>query len=98
MFECDQVSLAIPQSHHLSESRKWRIIDRIKGGQTQISHNIWISLKESSGSWREFLSTRSIDRQTGKWRPGDTTTSENRLSLLILRNHGASTRNLVSDL
>lgn len=51
----DQVSLVMPQRNHLSESKKWRIISRSEGHQTQIEVAQALNIPQSVIIWNLFL-------------------------------------------
>lgn len=64
----DEYSLVMTENHHLSENQKWRIIDRIKGGQTQrdVVQNLNSHQSVIPRAWSRFLSIGSTNRQHSK--------------------------------
>ncbi|GFU19049.1 transposable element Tcb2 transposase [Trichonephila clavipes] len=67
----------------------WRVVNRLKGGQTQVevAQAIGVSKSVISRIWNRFLETRSAGRRPGQGRRWATTPNEDRYLVLTARRH-----------
>ncbi|GFX96932.1 transposable element Tcb2 transposase [Trichonephila clavipes] len=77
------------QRSHLTDSEAWRVVGRLKGGQTQaeVAQAIGVSQSVISRIWNRFLETRSAGRRPGQRRRRATTPNEDRYLVLTARRH-----------
>ncbi|GFW51830.1 transposable element Tcb2 transposase [Trichonephila clavipes] len=77
------------QRSHLTDSEAWRVVGRLKGGQTQaeIAQAIGVSQSLISWIWNRFLETGSAGRRPGQGRRRATTPNEDRYLVLTARRH-----------
>ncbi|GFS73925.1 transposable element Tcb2 transposase [Trichonephila clavipes] len=77
------------QRSHLTDSEAWRIVGRLKGGQTQVevAQAIGVSQSVISRIWNHFLETESAGRRPGQGRRRATTPNEDRYLVLTARRH-----------
>ncbi|GFW97145.1 transposable element Tcb2 transposase [Trichonephila clavipes] len=77
------------QRSHLTDSEAWRIVGRLKGGQTQVevAQAIGVSQSVISRIWNRFLETESAGRRPGQGRRRATTPNEDRYLVLTARRH-----------
>ncbi|GFU07054.1 HTH_Tnp_Tc3_2 domain-containing protein [Trichonephila clavipes] len=77
------------QRSHLTDSEAWRVVGRLKGGQTQaeVVQVIGVSQSVISTIWNRFLETKSAGRRPGQGRRWATTPNEDRYLVLTARRH-----------
>ncbi|GFX78573.1 transposable element Tcb2 transposase [Trichonephila clavipes] len=77
------------QRSHLTDSEAWRVVGRLKGGQTQakVVQDIGVSQSVISRIWNRFLETESAGRRPGQGRRRATTPNEDRYLVLTARRH-----------
>ncbi|GFX15032.1 transposable element Tcb2 transposase [Trichonephila clavipes] len=77
------------QRSHLTDSEAWRIVGRLKGGQTQaeVAQAIGVSQSVISRIWNRFLETESAGRRPGQGRRRAATPNEDRYLVLTARRH-----------
>ncbi|GFU49085.1 HTH_Tnp_Tc3_2 domain-containing protein [Trichonephila clavipes] len=77
------------QRSHLTDSKAWRIVGRLEGGQTQaeVAQAIGVSQSVISRFWNRFLKTGSAGRRPGQGRRCATTPNEDRYLELTARRH-----------
>ncbi|GFX39911.1 transposable element Tcb2 transposase [Trichonephila clavipes] len=75
------------QRSHLTDSEAWRVVVRLKGGQTQaeVAKAIGVSQSVISRIWDRFLETGSAGRRPGQGRRRATTPNEDRYLVLTAR-------------
>ncbi|GFW43343.1 hypothetical protein TNCV_2923911 [Trichonephila clavipes] len=63
------------QRSHLTDSEAWRVVGRLKGGQTQteVAQVVGISQSVISRIWNRILGTGSAGRRSGQGRRRATT-------------------------
>ncbi|GFT64011.1 transposable element Tcb2 transposase [Trichonephila clavipes] len=77
------------QRSHLTDSEAWRIVGRLKGGQTQaeVAQAIVVSQSVISRIWNRFLETESAGRRPGQGLRRATPPNEDRYLVLTARRH-----------
>ncbi|GFV63653.1 transposable element Tcb2 transposase [Trichonephila clavipes] len=77
------------QRSHLTDSEAWRVVGRLKGGQTQaeVAQAIGVSQSVISRIWNRFLETGSAGQRPGQGRRWATTPNEDRYLVLTARRH-----------
>ncbi|GFX36346.1 HTH_Tnp_Tc3_2 domain-containing protein [Trichonephila clavipes] len=77
------------QRSHLTDSKAWRVVGRLEGGQTQVKvvQAIGVSQSVISRIWNRFLETESAGRRPGQSRRRATTPNEDRFLVLMARRH-----------
>ncbi|GFX36894.1 transposable element Tcb2 transposase [Trichonephila clavipes] len=75
------------QRSHLTDSEAWRIVGRLKGGQTQaeVAQAIGVSQSVISRIWNRFFDTEIAGRRPGQGRRRATTPNEDRYLVLTAR-------------
>ncbi|GBM27565.1 hypothetical protein AVEN_97079-1 [Araneus ventricosus] len=85
----------------LDDGMRWRIVGRLKAGQSQVQICREFNLTPSvvCNLWKQFQDTGSIERKPGQDRPRTTTATEDRyLSIIARCNRGATASQLSRDL
>ncbi|GFW22603.1 transposable element Tc1 transposase [Trichonephila clavipes] len=79
----------VSQRSHLTDSKAWRVVGRLEGGQTQakVARAIGVSQSVISRIWNRFLETESAGRRPGQCRRRVTTPNEDRYLVLTARIH-----------
>ncbi|GFW29082.1 transposable element Tcb2 transposase [Trichonephila clavipes] len=77
------------QRSHLTDSKAWRVVGRLEGGQTQaeVAQAIGVSQSVISRFWNCFLKTGSADQRPVQGRRRATTPNEDRYLVLTARRH-----------
>ncbi|GFV04367.1 transposable element Tcb2 transposase [Trichonephila clavipes] len=77
------------QRSHLTNSKAWRVVVRLEGGQTQaeVAQAIGVSQNVISRIWNSSLETKSAGRRPGEGRRSATTPNEYRYLVLTARRH-----------
>ncbi|GFS70834.1 transposable element Tcb2 transposase [Trichonephila clavipes] len=77
------------QRSHLTDSKTWRVVGRLEGGQTQaeVAQAIGVSQSVISRIWNRFLETGSAGRRPGQGRRRKTTPNEDLYLVLTARRH-----------
>ncbi|GFW53733.1 HTH_Tnp_Tc3_2 domain-containing protein [Trichonephila clavipes] len=77
------------QRSHLTDSKAWRVVGSLEGGQTQaeVAQAIGVSQSLISRIWNRFLETGSAGRRPGQGRRRATTPDEDRYLVLTARRH-----------
>ncbi|GFU40508.1 HTH_Tnp_Tc3_2 domain-containing protein [Trichonephila clavipes] len=77
------------QRSHLTDSKAWRIVGRLEGGQTQaeVAQAIGVSQSVISRIWNRFLETESQREEQDKVVDGQQRPNEDRYLVLTARRH-----------
>ena len=92
----------VKMSNHqrLDHGMRWRIVGRLKAGQSQVQlcREFHVTPSVVSNLWKQFQDTGTIERKPGQGRPRATTALEDRyLSITARRNRHATASQLSRD-
>ncbi|UYV76586.1 K02A2.6-like, partial [Cordylochernes scorpioides] len=73
----------------LADDLKWRAVERMEAGQSQVEVAKWLNVNKSvvSKIWKQFIETGTIKRKEGSGRKRKTATSEDRYLVVTAKRH-----------